>query len=411
MGCGSCSTGGGCGSGGGGCASGACGAGCGGNGPRVRKQKAAIRAAREAKPTIAPSAIGACGSSRSGTAACPAMHVYDWLADLGPSADRPLYETFEVRFKGGRNGYYHNPDGEDVQTGDQVVVEAERGKDLGTIHLAGELVRLRLRSKNIAEDTRFPAILRRATLSDLERWETNREDEAETFLLGRQAIDRMNLPMKLVDVEWQFDRAKVTFYFTADHRVDFRQLVRELARQFRTRVELRQIGARDEAARIGGIGSCGRELCCSTWLTEFKPVTTHAAKIQRLPLNPTRLSGQCGRLKCCLNYELEQYMESLRHFPSVGTYVPACEPGGGAGGAAGTPGGTIRKVDIFRDRVAIQPDGGGDWEDVTLEAVRRALGLGPGEVIPHEYSEQAHRSAPPPRRGGGGRRSRSSARS
>jgi cell fate regulator YaaT (PSP1 superfamily) len=323
------------------------------------------------------------------------MHVYDWLADHGPQSDAPLYEVFEVRFKGGRTGYYH-ADGADVQTGDQVVVEAERGKDLGTVHLAGELVRLRLRSKGIEEDARFPAIVRRATLGDLERWESNKEDEAETFLVGRRAIDRMNLPMKLVDVEWQFDRAKVTFYFTAEHRVDFRQLVRELARRFRTRVELRQIGARDEAARIGGIGSCGRELCCSTWLQEFKPVSTSAAKMQRLPLNPTRLSGQCGRLKCCLNYELEQYMEALRHFPATGTYVPA-QPARGAGQSA-TPGGTIRKVDIFRERVALYTDEG-DWADLSLEAVRRALGMVEGELLDRSLSEQASRAAPPPRRG------------
>jgi cell fate regulator YaaT (PSP1 superfamily) len=169
--------------------------------------------------------------------------------------------------------------------------------------------------------------------------------------------------MKLVDAEWQFDRKKVTFYFTADHRVDFRQLVRDLARRFRTRVDLRQIGARDEAARIGGIGSCGRELCCSTWLQEFKPVSTQAAKVQNLPLNPVRLSGQCGRLKCCLNYELEQYMTALSGFPTVDTPIET-EVGKG----------TIQKLDIFKEMVWIQYQDG-NWEDRPLSEVRDLLGM------------------------------------
>src|SRR5690606_1256455 len=206
-------------------------------------------------------------------------------------------------------------------------------------------------------------IIRSAGLADIERWESNREMEAEAFHIARTAIDRLKLPMKLVDVEWQFDHKKITFYFTADHRVDFRQLVRDLARQFRTRVELRQIGARDEAARLGGIGSCGRELCCATWLQEFKPVSTQAAKIQNLPLNPVRLSGQCGRLKCCLNYELEQYMAALRDFPRVDTPVTTSYGRG-----------TIQKLDIFKDVVWIQYEDG-TWEDRPLPVVRELLGM------------------------------------
>ena len=203
--------------------------------------------------------------------------------------------------------------------------------------------------------------MRLATLADIERWEANRESESEAFYIARKAIDKLDLPMKLVDVEWQFDQKKVTFYFTADHRVDFRELVRDLARKFRTRVELRQIGARDEAARIGGIGSCGRELCCSTWLQEFKPVSTQAAKIQNLPLNPVRLSGQCGRLKCCLNYELEQYMTALERFPRVDTAI------------ATTYGkGTIQKLDIFKDMIWIHYQDG-TWEDRPLAEVKDLL--------------------------------------
>ncbi len=323
MGCGSCGTGGGCG-----------GAGCGGRGK-----------------------TGGCSSTREGTSACPSMHAYDWLNDQGLSTIPIVYDIFEVAFKGGRKEFYRDND-LDLQTGDFVIVEADRGKDFGTVHMVGEMVRLRIRSKGMKDDAVFPQILRKATLKDIERWEGNKEKETETFLIGRRTIDRMNLPMKLVDTEWQFDHKKVTFYFTADHRVDFRELVRELARRFRTRVELRQIGARDEAARIGGIGSCGRELCCSTWLQEFKPVSTQAAKVQNLPLNPVRLSGQCGRLKCCLNYELEQYMQALKSYPGIDSKIVS--PQGRRG--------VVRKIDIFKKRIwVIYEDNA--WEDLALEDV------------------------------------------
>ena len=288
------------------------------------------------------------------------MHAYDWLSDFGISAAPLLYDVIEVIFKGGRKGFYVN-EGLDIQTGDFVLVEADRGIDFGTVHMVGEMVRMRVKSKGLDDSNDFPKVVRNATLKDIERWENNKEKESETFLIGRRTIDRMNLPMKLVDTEWQFDHKKVTFYFTADHRVDFRQLVRELARQFRTRVELRQIGARDEAARLGGIGSCGRELCCSTWLQEFKTVSTQAAKVQNLPLNPVRLSGQCGRLKCCLNYELEQYMGALKAFPALDSIIPT------ARGKA-----KVRKIDIFRERVwVLYPDGA--WEDFRLATVQELL--------------------------------------
>ena len=332
MGCGSCGTGGGCG-----------GAGCGGNG-KV--------------------STGGCGSKREGTSACPSMHAYDWLNDQAFAAAPVVYDILEVKFKGGRKEFYRNEE-LDVQTGDFVIVEADRGQDFGTIHMVGEMVRLRIRSKGDQDESSFPRIQRKATLKDIERWESNKEKETETFLIGRRTIDRMNLPMKLVDTEWQFDHKKVTFYFTADHRVDFRELVRELARRFRTRVELRQIGARDEAARIGGIGSCGRELCCSTWLQEFKPVSTQAAKVQNLPLNPVRLSGQCGRLKCCLNYELEQYMQALKVFPMIDSTVVT--PQGKKG--------VVRKIDIFKKRIWILcPDD--SWEDWSLNEINVSLDHG-----------------------------------
>ncbi len=297
------------------------------------------------------------------------MHVFDWLNDLGIGGDPLEYDVLEVEFKGGRKGFYRNSRTLDIHTGDEVIVDADRGVDFGTVHMAGEMVRLRFRSMGQVEISDLPTIVRRANLSDLDRRDENREKEAESFLICRRAIDRRNLPMKLVDVEWQFDHKKVTFYFTADNRVDFRQLVRDLAREFHTRVELRQIGARDEAARIGGIGSCGRELCCSTWLQEFQPVTTQAAKVQNLPLNPARLSGQCGRLKCCLNYELEQYMNALRRFPKLDTPV-----------TTGHGPGQVRKIDIFKDVIWVAHEDG-TWEDLTLPQVREFLGFKKGQTF------------------------------
>lgn len=298
------------------------------------------------------------------------MHVFDWLNDIGIGGDPVEYDVVEVVFKGGRKGFYRNTRQLFIQTGDFIIVDADRGIDFGTVHMSGELVRLRVKSMSIEDEAALPTIVRRATLSDVQRWEENKTKETETFLTGRIATDRSNLPMKLVDVEWQFDHKKVTFYFTADNRVDFRQLVRDLARKFHTRVELRQIGARDEAARIGGIGSCGRELCCSTWLQEFKPVSTNAAKVQNLPLNPARLSGQCGRLKCCLNYELEQYMGTLRRFPKLDTPITTAHGQG-----------WVRKLDIFKDIVWVCHQDG-TWMDIPLEDARRLLGLEKGEIVP-----------------------------
>lgn len=289
------------------------------------------------------------------------MHVYDWLADMGidhPGED----EVVEVIFKGGRKGFYRNPGRLTLHSGDYVIVEADRGVDFGTVHLTGELIALRLRAMGDVDRRGLPRVVRLASLSDQDDWKNNREREGEAVQIARGMVERLKLPMKVADVEWQFDRKRATFFFTADRRVDFRKLVRELAGKFRTRIELRQIGVRDEAARLGGIGSCGRELCCSTWLEEFKPVTTQAAKVQDLPLNPVRLSGQCGRLKCCLNYELDQYMDALSIFPKIGSLVPLPE------GPS-----RVRKIDIFRDEVVVQMEESGQFEVLSLESVNEAL--------------------------------------
>jgi cell fate regulator YaaT (PSP1 superfamily) len=293
------------------------------------------------------------GNSCSG---CPtgreALQVFDWLSESGTPDATNAYDVHEVMFKGGRKGYYRSLDGAQVERGRRVVVEADRGLDLGTVHTSGELARLRFQHADLHREE-LPAIVRTADASDLERWEANRREEEGAFLIARRAIKGSAVPMKLVHVEWQLDRKKITLYFTAEKRVDFRLLVRQLAKRFRARVELRQIGARDEAARIGGIGACGRELCCSTWLQDFSPVGTQSAKAQGLPMNPARLSGQCGRLKCCLNYELELYMASLQRFPRVDSRVSTKH------GEA-----RVRKVDIFRDVVWVQHRDG-TWEELS----------------------------------------------
>lgn len=288
------------------------------------------------------------------------MHVYDWLADMGIEQSVEE-EVVEVIFKGGRKGFFRNPGRLTLSAGDYVIVEADRGVDFATVHLTGELIELRLRSMDEGERKRLPRVVRLASLTDLDDWKNNREKEGEAVQIARGMVERLKLPMKMADVEWQFDRKRATFFFTADRRVDFRKLVRELAGKFRTRIELRQIGVRDEAARLGGIGSCGRELCCSTWLEEFQPVTTQAAKVQDLPLNPVRLSGQCGRLKCCLNYELEQYMEMLNTFPKIGVLLET--PAGS---------GRVRKIDIFRNEILVQIEESGQFETMSLSEVKDA---------------------------------------
>ncbi|MCS7083105.1 MAG: Signal peptidase-like protein [Bacteroidetes bacterium] len=297
--------------------------------------------------------------------------MFDWLADFGIEQAAQTFDVVEVSFKGNRKAFYRNEQGFALRAGDPVIVQADRGVDLGRVNLTGELVRLRLKAKGIDPQTEFPLILRRATAEDLARHEGNRTRETEAFAICRRYIERLNLGMKLVDAEWQFDGKKLTFYFTAERRVDFRQLVRELAAEFRTRIELRQIGVRDEAARLGGIGSCGRELCCSTWLQEFKHVSTQAARVQNLPLNPAKLSGQCGRLKCCLNYELEQYLEALAQYPSLGTRL-LTQRGEGV----------IEKIDIFQERLWVHYPESDTWESLLLAEVRRILELNQQGVIP-----------------------------
>ena len=246
---------------------------------------------------------------------CNKLNTFDWLAKMDIS-DSELYDIVEVSFKNGsRKAFYQNPPYIRAIIGDTVVVESASGYDVGRISLTGELVRLQMKKKKVSDTTIFPKIIRIANNRDLEKLEDARALERGAMIRARAIARSLKLDMKLGDVEYQGDRRKATFYYTADGRVDFRELIRHYAKEFRVKIEMRQIGARQESSRIGGLGSCGRELCCSTWLTNFKSVTTGAARYQNLAINQSKLSGQCGRLKCCLNYELDTYMDALQDFP------------------------------------------------------------------------------------------------
>lgn len=258
-----------------------------------------------------------CGSKGNcSTGGCNRLNTYDWLSSM-EIADTDPYHVVEASFKNGaRKGFYRLREHVRTITGDMVVVETGNGFDVGTISLSGELVRLQMKKKGVAEKDIIHEVVRKANERDLERLDEARSQEMATMVRARVIARTLGLEMKIGDVEYQGDKRKATFYYTADGRVDFRELIRHYAKEFRVKIEMRQIGARQESARIGGIGSCGRELCCSTWLTDFKSVSTAAARYQNLAINQSKLSGQCGRLKCCLNYELDTYLDALESFPN-----------------------------------------------------------------------------------------------
>ena len=247
---------------------------------------------------------------------CEKLSVFDWLSNMAlPTGQEPL-NIVEVRFKNGRKHFYRNVDKLQISIGDIIAVEGSPGHDIGTVSLTGELIRIQMKKKGVAFDSEeVKKIYRKATQKDIDIWKAAREKEYETQFKGREILSRLGIKMKLSDVEYQGDGNKATFYYTADDRVDFRQLIRDLASTFSIRVEMKQVGLRQEAARLGGVGSCGRELCCSTWLTDLRKVNTTAARYQQLSLNPQKLAGQCGKLKCCLNYELDTYLDALTDFP------------------------------------------------------------------------------------------------
>ena len=255
-----------------------------------------------------------------GTDSCNKLTVFDWLANMSLPTGQAPFDCVEIRFKNGRKEFYRNTEKLTLSIGDVVATEASPGHDVGIVTLTGELVKVQMKKKNIAVTSpEIHKIYRKASQRDIDIWHDARNKEDAMQVKARSIAIALKLEMKISDIEFQGDGSKVTFYYTANDRVDFRQLIKEFAQEFKTRIEMKQIGFRQEASRLGGIGSCGRELCCSTWLTDFRSVTTSAARYQQLSLNPQKLAGQCGKLKCCLNYELDTYLDALKDFPDFET--------------------------------------------------------------------------------------------
>jgi cell fate regulator YaaT (PSP1 superfamily) len=303
----------------------------------------------------------------SGTLSCDKLTVFDWLGNLSLPSNQKTFNVFEVRFKNGRKAYYKNVNDLALSAGEAIAVESSPGHDIGTISLSGELVKLQLAKRKITHDSEdIKKIYRKATQKDIDIWQNARSKETNTQREARLIIGRLGLKMKLSDVEYQGDDKKATFFYTADTRVDFRQLIRDLAAAFKVRIEMKQVDLRHEASRLGGIGSCGRELCCSTWLTDFRRVNTQAARYQQLSLSPHKLQGQCGRLKCCLNFELDSYLDALKSFPDTKKILK-------------TEKGIARfiKMDIFKELLWYAYDDKEDfkWYQLTTDQVHEIIEL------------------------------------
>lgn len=288
---------------------------------------------------------GGCGSSsgggcsKSGSCSSYKLNVFDWLSDIELPHGQEIFDCVEVRFKNSRKEFFRNVEKLSLNAGDVIAVEATSGHDIGTITLTGELVKKQMRKNKIAFDSpEVKKVYRLAKKTDIDKWIEAQKMEVNTMYKARTIAIEQGLDMKISDVEYQGDKTKAIFYYTAEARVDFRELIKRLAEEFKVRIEMKQIGVRQEASRLGGIGSCGRELCCSTWLTDFRSVSTSAARYQQLSLNPQKLAGQCGKLKCCLNYELDAYTDALKIFPDTNINLET-EKGSAF----------YRKMDIFKN--------------------------------------------------------------
>lgn len=283
-----------------------------------------------------------CGTSAKGckskTGSCNKLNVFDWLSDIELPHGQKMFDCVEVRFKNSRKEFYRNTEELPLHVGDIIAVESSPGHDIGTVSLTGELVKKQMRKRKVAFDSEeIKNIYRQAKKADVDKWLEAQTMEFDTMHMARKLAIELGLKMKISDVEYQGDHSKAIFYYTAEGRVDFRELIKKMAGEFKIRIEMKQIGVRQEASRLGGIGSCGRELCCSTWLTDFRSVSTSAARYQQLSLNPQKLAGQCGKLKCCLNYELDSYVDALKDFPNTNLKLKTKK-----GNAF------YRKMDIFR---------------------------------------------------------------
>ncbi len=334
---------------------------------------------------------GSCGTGKPNgcksnggcsTGSCNRMNVYDWLANLPFSDPESSCKVIEVSFKqGSRKEFYRNNTLQYFEKGDYVTIEGVSGFDVGEVSLTGELVRLQMKKKGVDEyNVDMKRVLRRSTEKDVELFHQNKAREPEALMRSRAISRQLNLLMKLSEVEFQADGRKATFFYTADDRVDFRELIKIYASEFKVKVEMRQIGIRQDAGKVGGIGSCGRELCCATWLTDFKSVTTTAARYQNLSINQTKLSGQCGRLKCCLNYELDTYLDALQGFPNNADTIETAK------GIA-----SLIKKDIFRNLMwYMLPDSSKQYP-LTINRVKEIIRLNakgekPGDLEPVELT-------------------------
>ena len=303
------------------------------------------------------------------------MNAFDWLMNMPIAAVSDECKVIEVSFnQGSRKDFFRNTTLQQLEKGDLICVEGVSGFDLGEVSLTGEIVRLQMKKHEIKEDNpEMKKVLRRASDRDIDTWKNSKSREKEAVIRSRAIAKQLKLDMKISQVEVQADSRKATFFYIADGRVDFRELIKIYASEFKLKVEMRQIGARQESAKVGGIGSCGRELCCSTWLTEFKSVNTTAARYQNLSINLTKLSGQCGRLKCCLNYELDTYLDALQGFPDNCDNIQVAK-----GNAL------LIKKDIFKNLMwYVLPDSSKQYP-VTIERVRKIKSLNAQGVIPEE---------------------------
>ncbi len=302
---------------------------------------------------------------------CNKKEVFDWLNYEGiDGIDGFQYPYAEVRFKNGRKSFFENKNSLNLITGDWVVVDVPGGHHVGKVSLQGELVRAQIKKKKVKEKD-ILEIYRKASQLDIERFNESKNRETSTLYKGRKIILELGLQMKLSDVEYQGDGTKATFYYSADDRVDFRELIKKLAAEFRVRIEMKQVSLRNEASYLGGIGSCGRELCCSTWLPEFKTVTTASARYQNLSINPAKLSGQCGRLKCCLNYELDTYMNELKGIPEVNR--PLKTEKGEA---------FLQRTDIFRKIMYFGYKNESSWHAISTQRVEEIISMNSQDQVP-----------------------------
>lgn len=328
---------------------------------------------------------GCKSNGNCGTGGCGPMTVFDWLEGVALPTGQTAFDVVEVRFKANRKGFFRCSGGLDALVGDVITVESDRGYDIGVVSLKGELVRFQMNAKKVRDDHELRKVLRKASQDDIDLWQKARMREEDTVTQSRAIINRMGLRMKLSDVEFQGDGQKATFYYTSEERVDFRDLVRELAGAFSVRVEMRQIGARQEAARVGGIGICGRELCCASWLTDFRTVSTSAARYQQMSLNPQKLAGQCGKLKCCLNFELDQYVESVKEFPSPNAKIKMKE------GRA-----VVFKMDIFKKLVYLLhlDSSSSSPVPISLSDMKELMAMNERGEFPHSLSDFAMQEEP-----------------